>query len=488
MTIFDMEPLLHRLKLRYGPLFTLGFKSKPTIFIADHSFAHIALIQKGAFFSDRPKSQQLMPISKIFNSNAHRISSAKYGQTWRFLRRNLTSEMLHPSRFKTYSTARRWVLDLIVQRLVSQQTKPVLAMDHFRYGIFCLLVFMCFGDKLDEEKVKEIETLQRNWLLNLGRIGSFMFWPKLGRIFLGNRWKELIQVRKNQEDIFIPLIRARKKGKKQSNSDKEEEEEEGEKSVAYVDTLVDLQLPEEKRNLNESEIVSLCSEFLNAGTDTTATALEWIMANLVKYPAIQTKLYEEIVEIVGNPPSLKPSSDHMSEVVVNVNEEDIQKMPFLKAVVLEGLRRHPPAHFVLPHSVTEDVELGNFLIPKTATVNVLVAELGWDSEVWENPMEFKPERFLMNSMSTVNGGDGRQLFDITGKRGIKMMPFGAGRRICPGYGLALLHLEYFVANLIWYFEWTAMDGNDIDLSEKQEFTICMKNPLSAYISPRVNTF
>ncbi|KAL6127708.1 hypothetical protein ACLB2K_071071 [Fragaria x ananassa] len=70
----------------------------------------------------------------------------------------------------------------------------------------------------------------------------------------------------------------------------------------------------------------------------------------------------------------------------------------------------------------------------------MVADMGWDPEVWEEPMEFKPERFL-------NKGEGEE-FDITGSREIKMLPFGVGRRICPGLGLALLHLEYFVANLV----------------------------------------
>nr|POF27492.1 cytochrome p450 89a9 [Quercus suber] len=106
----------------------------------------------------------------------------------------------------------------------------------------------------------------------------------------------------------------------------------------------------------------------------------------------------------------------------------------------------------------------------------MVAEMGWDSRVWEDPMEFKPERFL-------SGDDG--VFDITGSREIKMMPFGAGRRICPASGLAILHLEYFVANLVLNFEWKAVDGNEVDLSEKLEFTMVMTNPLKAHLSPRL---
>lgn len=148
-------------------------------------------------------------------------------------------------------------------------------------------------------------------------------------------------------------------------------------------------------------------------------------------------------------------------------------------MILESLRRHPPAHFVLQHAVTEDVVLNGCLVPKNGMFNFMVLEMGWDSAVWEDPMEFKLESFLSN------GEKGGKAFDITGTREIKMMPFGAGRRICPGLALAMLHLEYFVENLVWQFEWTAADGDDIDLSEKQEFTTVMKYPLKAHITPKI---
>ena len=140
-------------------------------------------------------------------------------------------------------------------------------------------------------------------------------------------------------------------------------ENEDEFVVSYVDTLLDLELPEEKRKLSEEEMVSLCSEFLVAGTDTTSTALEWIMANMVKYPQIQETLLVEMKGVVG---------DGEKEV----KGEDLNKMPYLKAVVLEGLRRHPPAHLVIlviPHAVTEDVVLDGYLVPKNGTLHFNVA-------------------------------------------------------------------------------------------------------------------
>ncbi|KAL4377784.1 hypothetical protein GQ457_02G039580 [Hibiscus cannabinus] len=189
-------------------------------------------------------------------------------------------------------------------------------------------------------------------------------------------------------------------------------------------------------------------------------------SNLVRHPRIQERLFLEIEGVVG----------YDNNGVGEIRQDDLQKLPYLKSVVLEGLRRHPPAHIV-PHCVTEDTVLGGYLIPKNGAINFMVADMGWDPAAWEDPMAFKPERF----MASDGGGEA---FDITGSREMKMMPFGVGRRICPGLELALLHLEYFVANLVWKFEWNDMDGDEISLEEKMEFTIVMETPLMAYITTR----
>ncbi|MBA0608575.1 hypothetical protein Godav_020773 [Gossypium davidsonii] len=144
-------------------------------------------------------------------------------------------------------------------------------------------------------------------------------------------------------------------------------------------------------------------------------------------PHIQDKLFKEIKGVV-------------SYGEVEIKDDDLRKMPYLRAITLESLRRHPPSHFLILHTVTKDVVLGGFLVPKNSIVIFIVVEMGRNPNVWENPMEFKPERFL-------NNGD----FDISGTTEIKMMPFGVGKRMCPAYRLAMLHLKYSVANLVWHF-------------------------------------
>ncbi|XP_021713762.1 cytochrome P450 89A2-like [Chenopodium quinoa] len=460
----DMEAALRRLCSKFGPIVSLPIGRYPVIFISSRTLAHQALVHDGAVFADRPKP---LPTSEIITSNQHNVSSASYGPNWRLFRRNLTAQILHPSKAKEFGHARSWTLEILLNSLRASSGQDhadaVNVMDHFRFAMFCLLVFMCFGDKLDESQIKEIEEIQYRLLTSFNRFAVLNLWPSVTRILLRSRWNELINMRNKQEEILFPKIRARKRLLEEA---KIPDDQSKRLVTCYVDSLLKLEVPEgdSKRKLTEEQLVSFCSEFLNAGTDTTSTALQWIMANLVKYPKIQTKLFEEIKGVVG-------------EEAAEIGEDELSKMPYLKAIVLEGLRRHPPGHFVLPHTVTQDAELGGYTVPKNAVINFMVADINLDPEVWEDPMQFKPERFL-----TAEGSC--EEFDITGSREIKMMPFGAGRRICPGLGLAMLHLEYYVANLVWNFEWNAVDGDEVDLSEKQEFTTVMKHPLQVHLSPR----
>ncbi|XWS65004.1 hypothetical protein CRYUN_Cryun05aG0053500 [Craigia yunnanensis] len=464
-SITELESILRRFHAKFGNVVTLHIGPYPTIFVRDHSLAYQALVRKAAAFADRHPTLSI----KINCRDEHIIGTAVYGPNWRILRKNLSFEILNPSRVRSYSHARKWVLTILKERLIKSQSsgEPIRVVDHFKYAVFCLLSRMCFGDKLDEKQIRRIEDVQRDLLLNLPSFEILDAWPRVTKVLFYKLWKKFLQIRQNQDDVLIPLIRARKKAKQEKLSkvkEDKESKEEDEFILSYVDTLLEVQLPEEKRKLTEGEMVCLCIEFLNAGSATSSTTLQWIMANLVKYPRIQEKLFMEIKGVVG-------------EGEEEVKEDDLQKIPYLKAVVLEGLRRHSPADVLLPRRVTRDVVLNDFLLPKNCTINFLVAEMGLDPKVWEDPMAFKPERFLNSDGSEVD-------FDITCSKEIKMMPFGAGRRICPAVDLAMLHMEYLLANLVWSFAWKAVDGDDVDLSVKLEFTKVMKTPLQAHLHAR----
>ncbi|VAH17315.1 unnamed protein product [Triticum turgidum subsp. durum] len=434
-SLADVEPLLRRLFKRYGPIVSLRVGSRLSIFVADRRLAHAALVERGATLADRPA----LPSLKLLGENDNTITRASYGPVWRLLRRNLVSETLHPSRVRLFAPARSWVRRVLAEKLRDESSSGGAAVvETFQYAMFCLLPLIYRSRKM----------------------AVFAFLPSVTKHLYRDRLQNVHAMQRRKKDLFVPLINARREYRKLGGEPKKESTFEH----SYVDALLDIKLPEEgNRPLTDNEMINLCSEFLDAGTDTTSTGLQWIMAELVKNPAIQEKLYKEISARKG---------DDQDEV----SEEDVHKMPYLKAVVLEGLRKHPPAHFVLPHKAAEDMEVGGYLIPKGATVNFMVAEMSRDEREWEKPTEFLPERFLP-------GGAGEAV-DVTGNREIKMMPFGVGRRICAGLGIAMLHLEYFVANMVREFEWQEVPGEEVDFAEKNEFTVVMKKPLRPRLVPR----
>uniref|UniRef100_A0A8R7V4L8 Cytochrome P450 89A2 n=1 Tax=Triticum urartu TaxID=4572 RepID=A0A8R7V4L8_TRIUA len=219
----------------------------------------------------------------------------------------------------------------------------------------------------------------------------------------------------------------------------------------YVDTLLELRLRDE-------EMVNLCWEFMNAASKTTSTALEWIMARFVLHQDVQRKLRQDIAR--------KGEGDE------NCRANDERRSPFLEAVVLEALRRHPPAHYLLAHTTDKDVYLDGYVIPKGSVVNYGVADVGRDATSWTNPDEFLPERFLEGGEGygvSVTAGGG------SGEESMKMMPFGSGRRACPGAAVALTVLKSFVEKLVTRFEWTPVGA--VDMEEKPGLVTEMRTPL-----------
>nr|XP_016434029.1 PREDICTED: cytochrome P450 89A9-like [Nicotiana tabacum] len=285
-TLADIELMLQKLKSKYGPIITLRIGTSFSIFISSHSLAYQALIQQGALCSDRPIA---LPTNYVLSSHDRTINTASCGPTWRLLRRNLRLEMLHPSLVKSQSKPRAWALSVLIHWLLdkSNSTTEVMVLDHIKHAIYSLLVFMCFGDKLDEAQIKQITNLQHQALLATIQFKILNIFPRVGKIIFRNCWKELITLRKEIDSMFIllgvchnflvifgfpiPLIQARVKYIEEKGKAGFHQKEE--QMVVYVDTLLNLELPEEKRKLIYEEIVGLCGEFLGAASDTTSTSL-----------------------------------------------------------------------------------------------------------------------------------------------------------------------------------------------------------------------
>jgi len=193
------------------------------------------------------------------------------------------------------------------------------------------------------------------------------------------------------------------------------------------------------------------------GTDTTAVTAEWAMSELMRNPAIMKKAQEEVRKIVG----------HKSKI----EESDISIMHYLKCIIKETLRLHPPAPLLAPRTTISSVKLRGYDIPAKTLVYVNAWAIHRDPNFWESPEEFTPERFENSQIDYKS-----QHFHY--------IPFGFGRRGCPGIYFGLALVEYFLANLLCWFDWKLPESDehkDIDMSEKFGLVVSRKIPL--YLNP-----
>ncbi|KAK8936181.1 Cytochrome P450 89A2 [Platanthera zijinensis] len=241
-------------------------------------------------------------------------------------------------------------------------------------------------------------------------------------------------------------------------------------ATCYANTLLEFELPADnkgggKRKLREDEILDLCTEFIGASGHNTGIALEWIMAELVNHPRVQGRLAEELC-LLGRIDGGRIDGD-----------QEMTSLPYLRAVVMEGIRLHPPSPSFF-RLVEKEFEVGGYAVPKGALVFFNAASMGVDERVWEDPLRFFPERFLA-------AGENAKRFLAAGENA-KLMAFGRGRRMCAGSESAVFILGCFVAHLVREFEWSPAEGEQVDMSAKMEIFMPMKTPLRARIVRRTN--
>ncbi|MED6224668.1 hypothetical protein PIB30_086318 [Stylosanthes scabra] len=200
--------------------------------------------------------------------------------------------------------------------------------------------------------------------------------------------------------------------------------------------------------------------------DKTSSTIEWAMAELLHNPKNLVIVREELAQLLAKGEK-------------QLEESLISRLPFLRAIVKETLRLHPPAPFLLPHRPENDVEVCGYLVPKDAQILTNVWAMGRDSSIWTNPNEFMPERFLESEI------------DFKGQD-FELIPFGAGRRICPGVALGFRIIHFVLASLLFEYDWklpNKVNSEEMDMSEKFGLTLHKAQPLQVIpISMHNNNF
>jgi len=205
-------------------------------------------------------------------------------------------------------------------------------------------------------------------------------------------------------------------------------------------------------------LTTILFDVFAAGSDTIAITVEWAMAELLRNPSTMARVRVELDGAFGSK--------------ATVEEPDAASLPYLQAVVKEAMRLHPVAPILLPHLAVEDgVEVGGYTVPKGSTVIFNVWAIMRDPGVWERPDEFLPERFLDKAAGV----------EFRGKD-FEFIPFGAGRRLCPGLPMAERVVPHIVASLLHGFDWRLPEGvfaEQLDLSEKFTTVNVLAVPLRA---------
>lgn len=199
-----------------------------------------------------------------------------------------------------------------------------------------------------------------------------------------------------------------------------------------------------------------------AGTETTSSVIEWAMTELLRSPESLLKAKQELDRVVG--------AKRM------VEDSDIDELPYLQAAVKETLRLHPPVPLLLPRNALQDTSFMGYLIPKNTQVLVNAWAIGRDPEAWDNPLSFQPERFLGSNIDYKGHSFG-------------LIPFGSGRRMCPGVSLAHTVLHLALASLLHCFEWELGGGvspETIDVTERGGISLRKLSPLKVIPKRRIH--
>ncbi|KAG9149262.1 hypothetical protein Leryth_003235 [Lithospermum erythrorhizon] len=426
----------------YGPIMTfkLGFKnlivgSSPTIAMEILSKQDLILSGRDTPRAFPHSRQELNHISIGWTEDCN--------ESWKNLRALCKSELFSGKTLESQESLREKKIFDMVDFLKANEGKTV----NIGQVAFATIFNMLSNILLSRDLISLQEDIERSAMKNLLRgIVEVVSTPNLSDIYpifneldpqgLRNKANSLWQ---QLWSILGPIVEERRKNIHEANQ------------RDFLDTLID-------QKFSDAGFNEILMELFNAGADTSTSTIDWMMAELIKNPEIMKKLREELdIEVIKQG---------------KIKESHIMNLPYLQACIKETLRLHPPIPLLLPHRALEDCKVMNYTIPKNAQVMVNVWAIGRDPILWKNPLEFKPERFVNSPL------------DFIGKDFI-FLPFGAGRRMCPGYPMAARQIPLVIASLVHSFDWSLPNGEGPDMLDmKEEFGITLQKKQPMILIPR----
>ncbi|KAL1810375.1 hypothetical protein ACET3Z_027365 [Daucus carota] len=440
---------LQKLAQRHGPLMLLRLGSVPTLIVSSAEAAQEVMKTHDLAFADRPRSK----LSEKLLYNYKDVSSAPYGEYWRQMKSICVIQLLSNKRVYDTRRVRENETALLVKKIAESSPSVVDLSDLLMAYTNDIVSMSAFGQKFSEgESGRQLRRLMKEFVSVLGGFDIGTYIPRLAWFSsLLGIYNKADAVAKEFDEFLERIV-----------DEHVTKRERAEGAEDFVDVL--LEIYEDKSitgySIDRESIKAIVLDVLAAGTDTTYTVLEWAMTELLRHPQVMAKLQNE----------LRSTGRKRSDIIV---PDEYEKIPYLEAVIKETLRVHPPVPLLVPREARNDVNIMGYDIVAKTMVIVNAWAIGRDPTLWDEPDEFRPERFL-NSSVDIRGHD------------FQLIPFGAGRRSCPGISFAMVTNEIALANLLHKFNWELPNGmkrGDLDMTETTGSTIHKKEPLLAIATP-----
>ncbi|XP_024371882.1 cytochrome P450 750A1 isoform X2 [Physcomitrium patens] len=449
---------LQKLSTKYGPLMSIRLGQAQCVVASSTETAMEFLKNQDSNFTSRP---------------ALRVGEAVfYGQDlvfqnstplWRHLKKIFQVEFTSTKRLDTTRHVREEEIAHLTSTL--PHNCEVNLRIHLKSMIGNIISRMAVGQRLcakpeeceSEEQLREVASLREvmdNVAFCIGAVNLADYIPALKWLDLQGlerRFKKTFQI---MNSVSGEIIAKHQERRKLSNpTDKQKD---------LIDVLLDdMEKPQDgSPRVTMDSIKAVTWNAFAGATDAIAMSLEWAMSEILLHPHVQAKAHAELDVVVGKNR--------------RVEESDIQNLSYIGAIIKETLRLHPVAPMLAPHAALNPCKAFGFDIPGGTWVIINAWAIARDPAVWKDPTEFNPDRFMQDDPNALN------------PRVFEMLPFGAGKRMCPGVAMANVTMQRAIAKLLHEFEWGLT--SELDMSEgTMSIVVPRAVPLHAVAKPRLSS-
>ncbi|KAJ8562235.1 hypothetical protein K7X08_011526 [Anisodus acutangulus] len=442
--------VLNNLTQKYGPIMYLQLGEVPTIVVSSPHTAKQILKTHDLAFASRPQTM----LGKFICYNCTDIAFSPYGDYWRQMRKLSVLELLSAKMVKSFSPIQQDELSNLLSSIGSMIDSPINLAEKLFWFMNAVTCRSAFG-KVCKDQNELITLIHRAQSLSGGFELADLFPSKKFLHGISGMKSKLMKARNKVDTVLDNIINVHRENRangKYCNSESGTED--------MIDVFLRLmENGEFQFPLTNDNIKAVILDMFVAGSDTSSSTVIWALLEMMKSPSVMAKAQAEVRQVFnGN------------------NDTDLEKLNYLKLVIKETLRLHPPTPLLVPRECREETDIDGFTIPLKSKILVNVWAIGRDPESWENPECFIPERFENSSV------------EFTGNH-FQFLPFGAGRRICPGIQFGLVIVTLPLAHLLYKFDWKLPKGinaANLDMTESNGITARRENDLYLIATPYVS--